>query len=547
MKKILKKKKIIILGIIILIIMFITIKFGENKPTNNTNLTKEYTAQLGDISSTISGKASVEPNDQYTITSLVSGDVLNTYFEEGDIIEKDAIMYEIDSSDVSKSIESADLSLQKANISLKKTNDSISDLNIYSSYSGVVTDIKVKVGDTIQNGQVLANVHDDSTLKIKVPFNESDVSNFYNGQSATLTMSDTGFEVYGWISSISNSSYSLSGYMRVKDVEITINNPGSIKEGQKAMAMIGDYACNSAGTFENSVNESIKATSSGKILSLKLKENTKVSKGDLIITLDGKDLLTQKETNELSLREAELSKEKTMDKLDDYTIKAPISGTVIDKEVKTGDKLDTTKGATTLAIIYDLSSLKFDMDVDELDISKVKVGQEVSITADAIKDKTYTGVVEKININGTANNGVTTYPVTVRINDFEDLLPGMNVDAEIIVEKAENILIIPSECLNRGNTVYVKGEKTETDDNAPEGYKTVKVETGLADSSYIEITKGLKEGDIVRGTELSNENKIMQQMMEMHNQAESGNIPMGNMGGGMPSGGGPGGGNPMGR
>ena len=126
----------------------------------------------------------------------------------------------------------------------------------------------------------------------------------------------------------------------------------------------------------------------------------------------------------------------TFGSLDDYTIKAPIDGTVIKKEKKVGDALDNTKGATTLAIIYDLSSLEFDVEVDELDISSVQVGQEVIIKADAVKDKTYTGYVEKINVKGTSNNGVTVYPVTVRINEFDSkLMPGMNIDAEIIIEK----------------------------------------------------------------------------------------------------------------
>ena len=94
----------------------------------------------------------------------------------------------------------------------------------------------------------------------------------------------------------------------------------------------------------------------------------------------------------------------------------------------------------------------------------------------------------------------------------------MNIDAEIVIEKAENILIIPSECLNRGNIVYVKGEKTDKEDSAPEGYKSVKVETGIANTSFVEIKSGLKEGETVRGREIMNNNKIMEAMEEMEEQ-----------------------------
>ena len=100
--------------------------------------------------------------------------------------------------------------------------------------------------------------------------------------------------------------------------------------------------------------------------------------------------------------------------------------------------------------------------------------RQVTITTD-VTDKEYTGVVENISVNGTAgSNGVTTYPVKVNIIDFDDaLLPGMNVEANIIISSVHNVLAIPVSNLNRGNTVYVKGDKTEENDKAPEGYKTV--------------------------------------------------------------------------
>ena len=527
-KKIFNKKIIIIVAVILVVIVALNI-FGGGKNKVENFIAKDYTAEIGVIDSTISGKATVQPNDQYTITSVVSGDVLNTYFEEGDILTKDTIMYEIDSSDISKSIESSKLTIEKANLALNTTNDSIHDLTIYSSHTGTVSNVTVKVGDTIQNGQTLARVYDDSSMIIKVPFNETDANNIYAGQSAIVNLVDSSSDIYGTVTHVSTSAYSLSGYMRVKDVEIKVSNPGSIQAGSKATALVGDIACNSAGTFEYAVDENIKATASGKIITLNLKNNGKISKGSVAVVLDSENLMTQKQNNEISIREAKLANERTMDALDDYTIKAPIDGTVISKEIKTGDKLDNTKGATTLAIIYDLSSLKFDMDVDELDIANVEVGQEVRITADAVKDKTYIGYVEKINIKGSSSNGVTTYPVTVRINEFDKLLPGMNIDAEIVLAKVEDVLVIPAECINRGNTVYVKGTKTDSNDTAPEGYKTVTVETGLADGNFIEIKSGLSAGDIVRGKEIANNNKIMEAMEEMEEQMQSGGMP-----GGMP-------------
>ena len=146
------------------------------------------------------------------------------------------------------------------------------------------------------------------------------------------------------------------------------------------------------------------------------------------------------------------------DDLDEYTITAPISGEIIQKNIKQGEKIDNSNSNEALAIIADLSTLVFDMSIDELDISSIKVGQEVSITADAYEDEEFTGYVDKISIVGKSEQGVTSYPVTVVVDsDNKDkLIPGMNVSASIIIEEKENVLVVPVSAVRRGNIVIAK-------------------------------------------------------------------------------------------
>ena len=100
--KVLKKfKKIFIIVIVIAIVLIGLTLLSDNKDNNSNVIVNDYTASLGTIDSTISGKAIIQPNDQYTITTSVSGDILATYLEEGDVVKEDAIMFEIDSSDIS--------------------------------------------------------------------------------------------------------------------------------------------------------------------------------------------------------------------------------------------------------------------------------------------------------------------------------------------------------------------------------------------------------------------------------------------------------------
>ena len=113
-----------------------------------------------------------------------------------------------------------------------------------------------------------------------------------------------------------------------------------------------------------------------------------------------------------------------------------------------------------------------------------------------------------------------------------------SVDASIEVESAENVLAIPLSSVNRGNVVYVKGDKTDENDKAPEGYKSVTVEVGINDNTYVEIKSGLNEGDIVKGADAASGNDTTGTAQQ---QQQMGGMPggmSGGMGGGMPGGGG---------
>ena len=203
---------------------------------------------------------------------------------------------------------------------------------------------------------------------------------------------------------------------------------------------------------------------------------------------------------------------------------------------RTAVKVGTgSNSSNALCAIYDLSYLQMTLNIDELDIDNVAVGQVVNITSDAKEGQTFTGVVTRVSVVGTTSGGTTTYPVTVRIDDTEGLRPGMNVDAEIVLSSADDVLAVPSLAVNRGNTVLITADSPSAvnalDQEAPEGYVYVSVETGVSDDSYIEITSGLQEGDTVAYLRTASGSSDF--MM--------GGIPGGDMGGqgdGMPGGGG---------
>ena len=229
----------------------------------------------------------------------------------------------------------------------------------------------------------------------------------------------------------------------------------------------------------------------GTVDAVRMHEGERVAAGQTILLLSNETLTDNLANAADALRDSELTLENQYDALDNYTITAPIDGTIVDKDAKGGEKVSAGE---TLCVIYDLSYLSVTLDVDELDISQVKVGQRATVTADAVAGIEYEGVVTRIGINGTAGAGVTTYPVTVRVDKTEGLLPGMNVDVSIVVAESGDALSVPAASIQRGDLIFVKTTDGSTGEGAPEGYAAVKVKTGISDSDYVEILEGLDDG-----------------------------------------------------
>ncbi len=534
------KKLFIILGIIVLIIAVILgFAMKKNKETMAV-LGVEAKAEKRDITSSITGSAVVMPKDQYSITALVSGDVISANFEQGDIVAEGDVLYEIDSSDAQTSIENSEISYKRSQMDYENALENFQNLTVKSDISGVVKTLYVKRGDSVNPGTKIADIYDDSHLILTLTFNDADANNIYVGSSATVRISSNGEEISGTVTGVNATGYASVGNTLVRTVEIKVKNPGVLTAGETATAVVGEYACNSAGTFKYIAEKTVIAEASGDIDAVYVMEGARVLKGSGIVHISSDNVSDSLKSSQLSLESSELSRENARKRLEDYTITAPISGTVVTKNIKAGDKLDNSNMTQEMAVIYDMSSLECELAVDELDIKNVELGQKVIITSDAVEGKRYNGEVSNISVNGTTSGGVTTYPVTIIITDFdEDLLPGMNIDVEVITSETEGVLAVPVSAVNRGNVVYVKGEKKDEKDMAPEGFRSVKVETGVYNDQFIEIKSGLSEGDIVYIPQVQASGKSAGMAAMMSGMSAGGGMAGGRpQGGGMPSGGG---------
>lgn len=186
------------------------------------------------------------------------------------------------------------------------------------------------------------------------------------------------------------------------------------------------------------------------------------------------------------------------------TITAPISGTITDLTLTPGMQISGSNGntsnstTTTTDSGQAIASIKtggtpvVSINIAEVDIPKVKVGQNATLTFDALPNQTFTGKVIGINTTGAVSSGVTTYPATIALDTASDnILPNMSATANIITKIDDNVLMVPSAAVqvgSNGSTVRVLQNGKIT---------IVPVTTGDVSDTDTEITSGLSEGETV--------------------------------------------------
>ena len=469
---------------------------GGNKAASRDVTYAETTPIRQDVSNSMSGTGTLNPANTYTVKSLVDGKILTGGFEEGDKVEEGDVLYTIDSSDASTNLEKASIALQQAQRSYDKTVDL---QYVRAEVDGTVSSLKVAKGDQVTSGQEVAVIRDSSKMLLNLLFPAADAASFSVGQSADVMLDGTFETLKGTITAITGTDELSTGNLLVRTVTIRVNNAGGLTTAQAATASVNGVSSIASATFAYQAERTLTAQAGGTVSAINVQEGDAVSKGDILIELTGDDLTESIQSASESLRSAEISMQNQQDNMSNYTITSPISGTIIEKDAKQGDAL--TSGST-LCVIYDLSYLEMVINVDELQIGALSVGQKVQITADAVADKTYVGTVTRVSMKGSSSGGTTTYPITIRIDDTDGLRPGMNANAEIVVAEANNALVVPNAAVIRGGYVLVSKKSPSAanaveDMDAPEGYVYVKVETGVSDDSYTEIKSGLQEDDTV--------------------------------------------------
>lgn len=250
---------------------------------------------------------------------------------------------------------------------------------------------------------------------------------------------------------------------------------------------------------------------SSKIVSTQVR-NAVVVKGNLEVKVSGsgtvqaltsidiKSLITNDEIDEVLVSAGEVVS--AGDELITFTddsdpITATTDGVITTVGVTAGERVTNGQVVAHLTNYNDLQTV---VQVDELDIPKIKKDQSVSLSASAFPEQTYTGKVTAIAEEGTSANGVSSFDVTIHLEKPDNLKVGMSMEASILTESKENILYVPVDGVyTTANEKYVliaiATASTDTSTSTTE-QKTVK--TGIATEDYVELTDGVTEGETIQ-------------------------------------------------
>jgi multidrug efflux pump subunit AcrA (membrane-fusion protein) len=195
----------------------------------------------------------------------------------------------------------------------------------------------------------------------------------------------------------------------------------------------------------------------------------------------------------------------------DAIVTAQVSGVIANLSYSVGDQVtasmntssNTNTTASSVLVIGTENENVVKIQINEVDVNKVKVGQEADVTISAIKDKTFKGEVTRVDDYGTDTSGVITYNVFVRVtNPDEQIRPLMSAVVVVQTTKHENALVVPNSAVKPykgGKAVQVRDTSKPTDQ-----LKYVQVKTGIKNTSQTEILEGVTEGEeIVTSTTAS--------------------------------------------
>ena len=456
--------------------------------TQSASRASTSSVRRGALSVNVSGEGKVSPTDTRQVYNEAEGRVEAVDIKVGDTVQENQILVRLASDDIENEIASLNRTLFSAQVSLSEVRDSGSATTIYSPSAGRVKLMKAEVGD--------------------------DVSTLMKQYGYLCVVSRDGkmkvtFEPALGINFKAGDKVNV--LIKDKTVEGTVSQVAGLTGGAITVTVlddsyeVGEHAIVSTklsellGQGELEINMPIPVTGiGGTINTITYEDNDEVSSGNKLFTLTGRTPSAALQSAILAYDEAWTAMENARKKQDNLLIRSPITGVVTVVSASNGAKLAEGSPAFT---VQSTDSYKVTADIDELYITQVTPGQAVVVELDAYPNRKFNATVERISGVATVEGGVATYEVTVTLDPDQNatFMDGMTANIEVATINKQSVLLVPVEAISTSN-----GQSYVT---LASGMQAM-VQTGESDGTNIEILSGVNEGDQVLMTRSNTTNNV---------------------------------------
>ncbi len=484
-----KKRIIIVLSVCTLIIIgSIGLKITRSSATEDSITYLKTEVIRGDINVSINSSGTLEASKRAEIKVASDATVETVVVSEGDRVEKDDILMELSSDTQDTDLEIQRLNYKVALNELQDLKDTQSSLKVYAPVSGNVKLSFDSIGDTLNSNSTFAEITNGNKMEIKAPVNPAVINSISVGDAAQVLLTGYYQSIPGIVTDVGTTAKPYSEGALYYEVTVEIENPGALTESDTGTITIkngkGNFTAIDTASLSSKAGSTIRFDTSAQLDKLHISDGDYVKKGDLIAEFSSESLETQIQNQEIAVTQKQLQYTQELEK---SILQSPISGTVLSVNFQEGDSIESND---TAFVISDIDILQVVVPVDEYDIQNIYEGQTAVVTTQAYPDTEFKAEVIKVGLEGTASSGVSTFDVTLSLLTSEGLKPGMNVNADIIIDSSKNSLLLPVEAVSQ-----MRGEYIAMKQNSEE---PVQLKVGLISDTYVEILDGLSEGDIVK-------------------------------------------------
>ncbi len=510
-------KPAIITGIALVVVAGCVIgytAYASNGTVTTTTTFIKTKAETGNISTSVSGSGTVSSSGEYALTAAGSGTVDTLNVKQGDSVTAGQVIAHVTSASDQQTVTQKQNALTTAQNNLTQAQQSLSSGQyIKSPIAGRVKSVTVSAGDDLSVTKSVGSlmvISTDGKMDVSLSSNTGLTSGTvvnvavttYDGSTVNVTGTITTSTSSGTAASGDGKSGGSSSSSLVAQIgrdDLPVGAAAVVTYNGQTIGS-GSLALDSTVAISNSGN--------GTVTKVNVAENSTVSKGSNLVTLNSTSLQNAVTSAQQQVTNAQADLATAQAQLDKATVTSPVDGVVASVSTSTGASV---QNGGAIATILQNNAMQTVVTVDETDIAKIKVGQSAQITLDAVSGKTFTGKVTAVDVMGTTSNGVTNFNVTVSIENPTGILVGETTNVSLITEEKDNTIVLSANAVleKRGTSAYVldasklfdSNGKSVTLDNMTTSELVQKygkkVTIGLSTSKQVEITSGLSAGDEV--------------------------------------------------